>query len=97
MLLIGCDAMAGNDDLRLSAREITAAFQSPGWAEKFPPILTVDETAQLLRVPKATIYDWRSRGLLTGCCRKVGKHLRFFRDRLIQQIFNEGLFSDGGK
>jgi len=89
--------MDGNNSLKLSAREITTAFQSPGWAEKYPPILTVDEAAALLRVPKATIYDWRSRGLLSGCCRKVGKHLRFFRDRLLQRIFDEGLFADGGK
>jgi excisionase family DNA binding protein len=56
-----------------------------------PPVLTVDEAAALLRVPKQTIYDWSARGLLKGCGRKVGKHLRLFRDRLLQRVFNEGL------
>ena len=55
-----------------------------------PPVLTVDEAAALLRVPKQTIYDW-TRGLLKGCGRKVGKHLRLFRDRLLLKVFNEGL------
>lgn len=77
--------------LKLTDKEISTAFSSGEWAEKYPPILTLDQAAQLLGVPKDTIYGWRSRGLLRGCCRKIGKHLRFFRDRLIKQLFNEGL------
>jgi len=82
--------MAADDSLKLTPREIAAAFEGSAGAQ-VPPILTVDEAAALLRVRKATLYDWRSRKLLTGCCRKVGKHLRFFRDRLIQRVFNEGI------
>ncbi|MEX0702932.1 MAG: helix-turn-helix domain-containing protein [Planctomycetales bacterium] len=84
--------MAGKDvGLQLTADEIAAAFADPAWAKKFPPVLTLDEAAELLRVPKATLYDWRSRGMLTKCSRKVGKHVRVFRDRLITKVFNEGL------
>ena len=79
--------MATDDSLKLTPREICAAFDRAEGTPT-PPVLTVDEAAALLRIPKATLYDWRSRGLLSGCCRKVGKHLRFFRDRLIQQVFN---------
>jgi excisionase family DNA binding protein len=78
------------ESLRLSPREIAAAFDGTNGTSA-PAVLTVDEAAALLRVPKATLYDWRSRGLLAGCCRKVGKHLRFFRDRLIQKVFNDGI------
>jgi hypothetical protein len=74
----------------LTADEIAQAFSSSSIASAFPPVLTVDQTAALLQVPKATIYDWHSRGLLNGCCRKVGKHLRFFRNRLLLHIFNKG-------
>lgn len=63
----------------------------PNLASRFPPVLTTDQAAELLQVPKATLYDWSSRGLLKGCARKVGKHLRFFRDRLLLKIFNEGI------
>jgi len=83
-----------HENLKLTAREIAAAFDSNA-GPAVPVVLTVDEAAALLRVPKETIYDWRSRGLLKGCCRKVGKHLRFFRDRLIQQAFNEGIGEHG--
>ncbi len=78
-------------NLKLTDKEITALFVPSQWAERFPPILTVDQVAELLSVPKATVYDWSSRGLLEGCCAKVGKHLRFVRERLIQKVFNEGL------
>ena len=88
--------MAGKDDsLHLTAKELAQAFSAPAWGERFPPILTVDQVAALLQLPKRTVYDWHSRGLLKGCCRKVGKHLRFFRDRLLNLLFNEGHPSRG--
>jgi excisionase family DNA binding protein len=80
-------------DLKLTKSEIAAAFADANWGIAFPPILSVDQAAQLLQVPKATIYDWSARGLLRGCGRKVGKHLRFFRDRLLSRVFNEGLLT----
>jgi excisionase family DNA binding protein len=75
----------------LTPRELASSFSKPAWGSRFPPILTVDQAAELLQVPKQTIYDWHSRELLRGCCRRVGKHLRFFRDRLLLHIFNEGM------
>ena len=66
-------------------------FADPKWAEAFPPILTLVEACQLLQVPRGTIYDWSSRGLLAGCATRVGKELRFVRSRLIAKLFNEGL------
>ena len=83
--------MSVSTSLKLSDQEIASAFSSAHWAERFPPILNVDQAAELVGVPKGTIYTWSSQGLLRGCSRKVGRHLRFFRDRLIKRIFNEGL------
>jgi excisionase family DNA binding protein len=77
--------------LELTAKDLASAFGEGPWAEKYPPVLTLEQAAALLQVPKQTIYDWRSRGELTGCSRKVGKHVRFWRDKLIQKLFNEGL------
>jgi excisionase family DNA binding protein len=87
--------MAAKDSLNLTAKDLAAAFADPQSAARFPPVLTVDQVAELLQVPKLTVYDWRSRGLLQGCCRKVGKHLRFYRDKLLMLIFNEGLLANG--
>jgi excisionase family DNA binding protein len=84
--------MAGRQkDLRLTDGEITRAFADTRWAEEFPPVLDVSQAAKLAGVPKATVYAWSSAGRLCGCARKVGKHLRIFRDRFIKRIFNEGI------
>jgi excisionase family DNA binding protein len=88
--------MAIKDErLDLTAKELTTAFADPAWAAKFPPILSVDQAAELLQIPKQTIYDWHSRGRLKGSCRKVGKYLRFFRDRLVILVFDRGVNQNG--
>jgi excisionase family DNA binding protein len=84
--------MDGDTNLKLTDREIASTFADPLWAERFPPVMTVKQAAELLQIPVDTIYQWRSRELLKGCCRKIGKHLRFYRDRLVKKVFNEGLF-----
>ncbi len=78
----------------LTTKEVVAMFADPAEAAKFPPLLTVDEAAQLARVPKQTVYAWSSQGLLKGCSRKVGKHLRILRDKFVLKIFNEGLHAN---
>ena len=49
-------------------------------------VLTVAETAALLKVPKSSVYEWtRFRGGRQGAPvphRKVGKYLRFLRSEL---------------
>src|SRR5262245_15072631 len=77
-------------NLKLTAKEVAASFADPAWASRFPPVLTTDQAAEILQVPKATIYDWSSRGLLHSCGRRIGKHLRFIRDRLLAHVFNGG-------
>ena len=79
------------DDVRYGTLLGAALFADPHWAGRFPPLLSPDQAAELLQVPKGTIYDWSSRGLLDGCKARVGKHLRLARDRLLQRIFNGGL------
>ena len=86
--------MDGDGSLKLTDKEISASFADPLYAQRFPPVLSVDQAADLLQVPKDTIYQWRSRGLLGSCSRRVGKHLRFYRERLIKRVFNEGLTDD---
>lgn len=80
--------------LNLTSREIAAPFKEGLYAEKFPPILKIEQASELIQIPEDTIRDWRSRGLLDKCCAKVGKHLRFYRDRLIKLLFNDGLRTD---
>lgn len=76
-----------NTDAIAMASEEAAKLFDNREAEKWPPVLTVEQASALLGVPKSTLYEWRRRGRLKGCCRKRGKHLRFLRDRLIQAFF----------
>ncbi len=84
--------MDGN--LKLTDKEVASSFADPAWAERFPPVLSIDQAADLLQIPRQTIYQWRSRGLLGTCSRRVGKHVRFYRDRLLKKVFNEGISDD---
>jgi excisionase family DNA binding protein len=86
--------MASKDDeINLTAKDLAHTFADPQWASLYPPVLTIDQAAALLQVKKETVYTWSSQGRLRGCCRKLGKHLRFFRDKLLIQAFNYGLNS----
>lgn len=83
--------MEDDRNLKLTDCEITRCFIDAGSAAKFPPVLTTVEAASLLRLPVGTLRDWRSRWLLNGYGRRAGKHVLYFRDRLLKKIFNEGL------
>ncbi|MCA9054836.1 MAG: helix-turn-helix domain-containing protein [Planctomycetaceae bacterium] len=86
--------MANDPNLRLSDREVASMFAADTDAQRYPPILTLEEAADLLRIPVGTVRDWRSRGLLDGCCTRVGKRVRFLRNRLVQHVFSRGLRPD---
>lgn len=81
--------------IRLSDAEVSRAFSDPRWSEHYPPVLNVERAAELAGVPKATVYDWSSRGLLDSCAARVGKHLRIFRDRFVKHIFDGGINGQG--
>ncbi len=73
-------------DLRKS--EIDTAFRDES-AKGIPsPTVTVKEAAELLKVSIKTIYFWIQLGRFDGCFRKRGKHIRFWRNRLIEHFFN---------
>jgi len=76
--------------LCLTAKEISAVFHDPHWAAKFPPVMSTEQAAELLQVPVKTLYLWHQTGRLSGCCKRVGTPLRFFRDRLLDVVFNQG-------
>ena len=77
----------GANAVKLSASEIQQAFCNSDWEKRFPPVLNVDQAAELAGVPKKTIYEWSSRGLLKGCANRFGRHLRILRDRFVRLLF----------
>jgi hypothetical protein len=46
--------MSESSSLHLTDAEITRAFADSKWAEAYPPILNVDQAAQLMGVPNTT-------------------------------------------
>ena len=72
---------------KLSREEIARPFEGPDGAP-FPPILSPDRVAELLDLSPKTIYLWMAAGRLDGAFRKRGKHCLFWRDRVIDLIFN---------
>ena len=62
-----------------------AFFENSGG--KFPPILNIKQAGELLQVSVNTIYEWSSKGYLRSCCRRRGKRLFFWRDRLVAELF----------
>ncbi len=57
-----------------------------GPLSEYPPIMTPDEAARLLRVSKSTLYHHVSRGQYRAAVKR-GKPLRFWRDRLVREFF----------
>ena len=42
----------------LVKRDLVAMFADPTWAAKFPPVMTLDQLAELLQISKETLYNW---------------------------------------
>lgn len=65
---------------KLAIKEITEALDGTDW----PPILTLEEAAKLLRLKPSTLYRHLSEGRYAASVKR-GKPVRFWRDRLIQE------------
>ncbi len=68
-------------DRKLTADEIQGAVATTTW----PPILTPEEAAELLRIKVSTLYRHVCEGRYHSAVKR-GKPLRFWRDRLIQEF-----------
>lgn len=78
-----------NCGIRIKPGEIELAFSTEDLRRRFPPILSVCQVAELLgNLSRKTVYTWIAAGRLDGAFRKRGKHLLFWRDRVIDRIFN---------
>ena len=58
--------MYKDSGLNLTEREVAATFESDRWAESFPPVLTIEQAAELLQVRPTTLREWRARGRLAA-------------------------------
>lgn len=58
--------------------------------EDSSPILTIEETAELLRIPISSVYKLAQSGKIPA--QKVGRHWRFHRQTLIEWIASGQLY-----
>ena len=49
-----------------------------GMKASFPPVMTVGEVAEYLRIPRGSVYKLAQTGRIP--CQKVGRHWRFKRE-----------------
>ncbi len=66
---------------KLGSKEIAVALDGSDW----PPILTIEEASDLLRLKRSTLYRHISEGRYASAVKR-GKPVRFWRDRLIQEF-----------
>lgn len=71
----------------LADEEIGRSFEG-NWGKTYPPVLSIAQASELLQISRSTIYEWIAKGRLDGCFRRRGKHIRLWRDKLIDIIFN---------
>ena len=57
---------------------------------KINDILTIDETAELLRIPCSSVYKLAQQGKIPA--QKVGRHWRFYRPTLLRWIAGQASF-----
>jgi excisionase family DNA binding protein len=77
-----------NPRIGLRPAEIAAALAPDTSGRGLPAILDVPQVAELLGLSPKTIYHWVAAGRFDGTFRKRGKHLRFWRDRVVDRFFN---------
>jgi excisionase family DNA binding protein len=54
-------------------------------------ILTVDEAAELLKIPRSSVYKLAQQGKIPA--QKVGRHWRFYRPKLVKWVAGELTFT----
>lgn len=52
-----------------------------------PPVMTIDEVAAYLRIPRASVYKLAQKGKIPA--QKVGRHWRFRRETIDQWLSKE--------
>ncbi len=73
--------------IQLTKAEIAKAFREGNGAQ-IPVILSTEQLAALVSRSPKTIYEWVALGYLDGTFRKRGNGHLFWRDRVIQALFN---------
>ena len=73
---------------KITRREITAAFDTEEMNDRFPPILKIEQVAELLQCSQSTVEKLSASGKLNFAKSNRGP-VRFWRDRVVAWLFGE--------
>jgi excisionase family DNA binding protein len=76
---------------RLSETSIREMFATEPWASRFPPILTVQQLAELMQVSPRTVFQWLATGLLNPATNLIGRQRRILRDSAVMLLMENRL------
>ena len=54
------------------------------YANKYPPMLTLVQAAEIIQRPLATLYDWSHRGRFDSFKQRNGREIRLLRDPFLR-------------
>lgn len=80
----------------VSLDEIQRAFERPPW-NKYGPIITPGQLAEIVGRSRSTIYHWLRLGRLDGTFRSRGKGHLLWRNKAIEKILNGPNWAGNGE
>lgn len=83
--------------IALKPSEVHAALDSEALRDRYPPVCQKPQIAALLGISIKTLDEWMAHGRLDGTYRRRGKRVFFWRDRVVEIIFNGKEWSSYGK
>ncbi len=60
------------------------------YAQRYEPLIQVEEAATIARVPRATIHAWSSAGRMDGFKMRSGQRVLFQRDAFVRFVLAGG-------
>ncbi len=61
------------------------------YAEKYDPLIQVEEAARIAHVPPATIHAWSSAGYMDRFKVRSGRRVLFYRDAFVRFVLGDGV------
>lgn len=59
------------------------------YREHYPALISIEQAMAIAGVPRATLYDWSSRGLLDAIKVRRGRRLLLARDGFLRWLLSE--------
>lgn len=60
------------------------------YAQRYDPLIQVEEAAKIAHVPPATIHSWSSAGRMDGFKLRSGRRVLFHRDAFVRFVLAGG-------